>query len=276
MTATATARQSTIGDQLREWRQRRRKSQLDLALDAQVSTRHLSFVETGRAQPSREMVLHLCEQLEVPLRDRNVLLVAAGFAPTFPERALSDPALQVARKAVELVLAGHEPHPALALDRHWNLVAHNAAVGPLLAGIDQRLLSPPVNVLRLSLHPLGLQPRIVNLAEWREHLFARLRKQIELTADQVLIDLHAELQALPMKPRPVAPRAAFLDLGGIAVPLRLQSEAGVLSFLSTTTVFGTPVDVTLSELMLETFFPADDFTASALRAARTTSAPAGR
>src|SRR6185436_13787809 len=168
-----------IGDHLREWRQRRRLSQLDLALEADISARHLSFLETGRAQPSRDMVLHLAERLEVPLRERNLLLVAAGFAPVFPERPLADRALQPARKAVELVLAGHEPYPALAVDRHWTLVAANKAVAPLLAGVDATLLKPPVNVLRLSLHPKGLARRIANLAEWRAHLLARLRRQIE-------------------------------------------------------------------------------------------------
>src|SRR5712672_251849 len=156
----------TIGTHLREWRQRRRMSQLDLASEAEISTRHLSFLETGRAQPSRDMVLHLAEQLEVPLRERNVLLVAAGYAPVFAERSLQDPALQAARKAVDLVLAGHEPYPALAVDRHWTLIAANSAVGRLIGGADASLLQPPVNVLRLSLHPKGLAPRIANLAEW--------------------------------------------------------------------------------------------------------------
>src|SRR6476469_9855053 len=186
-----------VGDLLREWRQRRRMSQLDLASEAEISTRHLSFVETGRALPSREMVLHLAEQLEVPLRERNVLLVAAGFAPVFAERALEDPALQSARRAVDLVLAGHEPYPALAVDRHWTLVAANAAVGRLIAGADAELLQPPVNVLRLSLHPKGLAPRIANLPEWRAHLLARLRQQIDVTADGELIKLLDELSGYP-------------------------------------------------------------------------------
>ena len=156
-----------VGDLLREWRQRRRLSQLDLAGEAEISTRHLSFVETGRAEPSREMVLHLAERLEVPLRERNVLLVAAGYAPVFRERQLADPALSCARQAIDLVLKGHEPYPALAVDRHWTMVATNGAVGPLVAGADASLLQPPINVLRLSLHPEGLAPRIANLVEWR-------------------------------------------------------------------------------------------------------------
>src|SRR5438477_2554416 len=192
MPAQTTSAQ-TIGDHLRDWRTRRRLSQLDLALEAEISTKHLSFLETGRAQPSREMVLRLAERLEVPLRERNVLLVSAGFAPIFPQRPLGDPALQPARRAVELVLKGHEPYPAIAIDRHWTLVAHNAAVPPLLASADASLLQPPVNVLRLSLHPKGLAPRIVNLGEWRAHLLARPRQQIDVTADGELVRLLDEL-----------------------------------------------------------------------------------
>src|SRR5437763_1930959 len=146
---------------------RQRLSQLDLASGAEISTRHLSFLETGRALPSRDMVLHLAEQLEVPLRERNILLVAAGFAPVFAERSLQDPVLQAARKAVDLVLAGHEPYPALAVDRHWTLVSHNAAIPPLLAGAAAKLLQPPVNVLRLSLLPEGLAALIRYLVRWR-------------------------------------------------------------------------------------------------------------
>jgi transcriptional regulator with XRE-family HTH domain len=185
----------TIGDQLREWRQRRRLSQLDLALEAEISARHLSFVETGRSQPSRDIVLRLAEQLEVPLRERNAMLVAAGFAPVFFERPLGDPALAAAANAVALVLKGHEPYPALAVDRHWAMVKANATVAPLLAGVDAALLRPPVNVLRLSLHPQGLAPRIANLAEWRAHLLARLRRQIDGSADAVLIAQLRELTA---------------------------------------------------------------------------------
>jgi transcriptional regulator with XRE-family HTH domain len=252
-----------IGDQLREWRQRRRLSQLDLALEAEISTRHLSFVETGRAQPSRDMVLHLAEQLRIPLRERNALLLAAGFAPVYPERPLTDPALDAARQAVDLVLAGHEPYPALAVDRHWTMVAANKAASHLLAaGIDAALLQPPVNVLRLSLHPLGLAPRIVNFGEWRAHIIARLRQQIDASGDPVLEDLLAELRAYPgggAQGREDAAAAA------IVVPLQLRGPGGVFSFFGTTTVFGTPVDVTLAELAIESFFPADAATAEALR-----------
>ena len=253
-----------VGDQIRAWRQKRRLSQLDLALEAEISTRHLSFVETGRAQPSRDMVLHLSERLEIPLRERNALLVAAGFAPVFPERTLDDPALQAARQAVERVLKGHEPYPALAVDRAWTLVAANAAVPPLLTGADPVLLAPPVNVLRLSLNPSGLAPRIANLAEWRGHLLARLRHQVDLTADAGLTDLLAELRGYPA-PKPMPGAAPIPDHGGLVVPLRLVTPEGTLSLFSTTTVFGTPVDITLSELAIEAFYPADAETAERLR-----------
>jgi transcriptional regulator with XRE-family HTH domain len=253
-----------IGDYLREWRQRRRMSQLDLACEADISTRHLSFLETGRSTPSRDMVLHLAERLDVPLRERNTLLVAAGYAPVFPERRLEDPALQPARHAMELVLKGHEPYPALAIDRHWNLIASNDAVPPLLAGVAPALLQGPVNVLRLSLHPDGLASRIVNYSEWRAHLFERLRHQIEVTADPVLIALLDELSAYPAPPGAWAMQAGSAEFAGVAVPFKLRTEAGILSFISTTTVFGTPVDVTLAELALESFFPADAATAEAL------------
>ncbi|MDR6290444.1 MULTISPECIES: helix-turn-helix domain-containing protein [Inquilinus] len=255
-----------IGDHLREWRQRRRLSQLDLACEADISTRHLSFLETGRSRPSRDMVLHLAERLDVPLRERNTLLVAAGFAPAYPLRGLDDPALALARRAVERVIEAQAPNPALAFDRHWYLVAANAAVAPLMVGAAAALLQPPVNVMRLALHPEGLAPRIANLPEWRAHLLERLRRQIEFTADAVLVDLMAELQAYPAPAGGVTalapPEEAHLD---IVVPFRLATESGILSFLSTTTVFGTPVDVTLSELAVESFFPADAFTAEALR-----------
>src|SRR5436305_3045440 len=255
-----------VGEHLREWRQLRRLSQLDLALEAEISTKHLSFLETGRATPSREMVLHLAERLDLPLRERNLLLLSAGYAPVFSERSLEDPALGAARKAVDLVLAGHEPYPALAIDRHWTLITANKAMAPLLTGVDASLLKPPVNVLRLSLHPDGLAPRIINLHQWRGHLLERLRRQIVVSADVVLADLLTELRGFP------APQARAgvkpdkgADYAGIAVPFRLATEAGVLSFFSTTTVFGPPVDVTLSELALESFFPADAATAERLR-----------
>jgi transcriptional regulator with XRE-family HTH domain len=257
-----------VGDFLRSWRQRRRLSQLDLAGEAEISTRHLSFLETGRSQPSREMILHLAERLEVPLRERNAMLLAAGYAPVFPERSLDDPALRAARRAIDLVLAGHEPYPAVAVDRHWTLIASNRAIGSLLAGIDPALLQPPVNVLRVSLHPRGLAPGIANLPQWRAHLLERLRRQIEVSADPVLTDLLRELRAYPSPPAPspTGRPASEPDHAGVVVPLRLQTADGaMLSFFSTTTMFGTPLDITLSELALESFFPADNATAEALR-----------
>jgi transcriptional regulator with XRE-family HTH domain len=252
-----------IGDHLRSWRQRRRMSQLDLACEADISTRHVSFLETGRSRPSRDMVLHLADRLDVPLRERNVLLVAAGFAPVFAERPLHDPALAAARAAVDLVLAGHEPYPALAVDRHWNLVAANAAATRLIAGIAPELMTPPVNVMRAALHPKGLAPRTANLLEWRGHLLERLRRQAETTADPILTDLCEELAAYPA-PRPAGPHAAP-NPNAVAIPFRLLTDAGTLSFISTTTVFGTPVDITLSELAIEAFYPANAETAEALR-----------
>ncbi|WP_135467116.1 helix-turn-helix domain-containing protein [Crenalkalicoccus roseus] len=249
-----------VGELLREWRQRRRLSQLDLACEAGISQRHLSCLESGRARPSRGMLLRLAERLEVPLRERNLLLVAAGFAPAFAQRALGDAALRGAQEAVLRLLAAHEPWPALALDRHWSVVATNRAVPPLLAGCAPELLRPPVNALRLSLHPGGLAPRIRNLGEWRAHLLERLRRQVEATADAALIALLEELRRYPAPP---APAAAPPELPP-AVPLRLATAEGTLALLSATTVFGTPLDVTLAELMLETFLPADAATAAAL------------
>jgi len=262
-----------VGDHLRDWRKRRRLSQLDLALEARISQKHLSFVESGRSAPSRDMVLHLAERLDVPLRERNVLLLAAGYAPIFQQRPLDHPALAAMRGAIDLVLAGHAPYPALAVDRHWTMVAANAAVAPLLAGIAERaLLEPPVNVLRLSLHPRGLAPQIANLAQWRAHLLERLRHQIDATVDPVLAELLHELAAYPMPEiTPTAPRQTEPDYAGIVVPLKLATPLGLLSFFSTTTVFGTPLDVTLSELALEAFFPADAATAEALRRLATSS-----
>jgi len=262
-TATARAEQTRpvhIGEHLREWRQRRRLSQLDLAGDAEISARHLSFVETGRAAPSRDMVLKLAERLNVPLRERNVLLVAAGFAPAFPQRPLDDPALKSARAAIDLVLRAHEPNPALAYDRHWNLVSANRMVMPLLKGVPQRLLGQPINILRLAFHPEALAARTVNLAEWCGHLLERLHRQCEMTADPELVRLYHELKAYP-----IPARSAPLPADNVAIQFKLRFGRDVLSFMSATMIFGTPVDVTLSELALETFFPADEFTAERMR-----------
>jgi transcriptional regulator with XRE-family HTH domain len=250
-----------VGDLLREWRQRRRLSQLALALDAEISTKHLSFLETGRSRPSREMVLHLAELLDVPLRERNALLQAAGYAALYPQHALSDPEMQAARTALDAVLTAHDPYPALAIDRHWTLVAANQATQRLLAGaVAPALLAPPVNVLRASLHPEGLAPVIANLPVWRGHILARLRQQIAATADPVLSELAAELAAYPGGTEHPAPGDA-----GLVIPLRLRQGEAVLSLFGTTTVFGTPVDITLAELAIEQFYPADAATAGLLR-----------
>lgn len=253
-----------FGDHLRHWRQRRRLSQLELALQAEVSTRHLSCVETGRASPSREMVMRLADRLQVPPRERNALLVAAGYAPMYRERTLDDPAMAAARGAVQRILDAHEPWPALAMDRHWNLVMHNRLVPLLLQGVDPALLQRPVNVLRLSLHPQGLAPRIHNLPQWREHLLERLRQQVATTGDSALAALAKELRALPA-PEGGAAHALPGEHLGVLMPFRFDTPLGVLNLVSTTTVFGTAVDITLQELALETFFPADDETAERLR-----------
>lgn len=257
----------SLGALLRDWRQLRRFSQLDLALEAEISQKHLSFIESGRSRPSREMVLLLAEHLAVPLRERNALLLAAGYAPIYVERSLEDPSLKVARSAIDLILRGHEPYPALAVDRHWTLLAANAAVTRLLGLVaEAELLRPPVNVLRLSLHPDGFAPFIVNLAEWRAHLLARLRQQVRATADATLGALLGELSDYPW-PGGAAKGHHDADAeAGIVVPMQLRLGETVLSLISTTTVFGTPVDITLSELALETFFPADSATAEALHA----------
>lgn len=252
--------QKTAGEHLREWRQRRHLSQLDLANLADISSRHLSFIETGRSLPSRAVLLRLCDRLDVPLRDRNLLFGAAGYAPLYREKTLSDEAMAAARRAVEKLLRGHEPYPALAVDRHWRMQACNRALAPFLRGVAPHLLEPPVNVLRLSLHPEGVAPRIANLGQWRSHLLERLRRQVASSGDPVLQALLDELLGYP---GPEAEEAH--DPTAILVPMRFRSEVGELEFLSTTTVFGTPLEVTLSELAIESFFPANDKTARVLR-----------
>jgi transcriptional regulator with XRE-family HTH domain len=254
-----------VGPLLRDWRLRRRLSQLDLALDAGVSARHLSFVETGRSRPSAEMVLHLTERLGVPLRERNRLLLAAGHAPVFEQRDLDDPEMAPIRQALQQILDGHEPYPAVVVDGAWEMVAANRAVALLTEGVAPDLLAPPLNVLRVSLHPHGLAPRIANLGEWRAHLLDRLRRQIALTADPALKTLLDELLGYPA---PEEPERGGADGGhDLAVPLRLRGDAGELTFISTIATFGTAVEVTASELSIESFFPADRATEEALRAA---------
>ena len=246
---TEVADRPRIGTLLRDWRRRRRMSQLDLALEAGVSARHVSFVETGRSRPSAEMVVQLAEHLEVPLRDRNALLLAAGYAPAYAQRDLDEPEMGPVREAIDRLLRGHEPYPAVVVDRHWG---HGAAA---------HLTEPPVNVLRLSLHPEGMAPRIVNLGEWRAHLLDRLGRQAVVSGDPALFALHDELAGYPGGAPGHVPD---LEAGAIAVPLRLRADGGELAFISTATTFGTATDVTVSELAIESFFPADERTAKAL------------
>jgi transcriptional regulator with XRE-family HTH domain len=243
-----------FGMLLHQWRQRRRLTQMDLAHVANSSTRHLSYLETGRAQPSREMVIRLAEHLDVPLRERNLLLLAAGFAPAYQERSFEE--LAAARQAIEQVIQAHKPYPAFAVDRHWNIVLSNAVLPQLYVDVAEELLRPPVNAVRLMLHPRAMAPRIVNLSEWRAHVITVLRQQIEARADPGVQALLAEILAYPQ----VAAEAVADVAEGprrFATPLKIATDHGVLSFLNTTTVFGTPTDVTLSELALEMLFPAD-------------------
>lgn len=264
-TNTTSTLATPVGGLLRSWRERRRLSQLELAGAADISARHVSFLETGRSVPSRAMLLRLSERLDIPLRERNALLLSAGYAPMYSERRLDDPALRQARTAIDLVIAGHAPYPALAVDRHWTMVAANASVGLLMGGVDQRLLQPPVNVLRLGLHPEGLASRVANYTQWRAHILTRLRQQIAATADPILIELLAELESYPVSTDGQEEGAADeIDYGGVVVPFRLRTPYGILSFFSTTTVFGTPLDVTLAELAIESFFPADPQTMETL------------
>jgi transcriptional regulator with XRE-family HTH domain len=255
--------QHTVGELLREWREHRRLSQLELALQAEVSTRHLSFVETGRSVPSRDMVLRLAEQLEVPLRERNLLLLTAGFAPVYSETAFDSPRMTNIRAAIKQMLAGHEPYPAIVVDRHWDVVEANASVALFTASVEPELLTPPLNALRVSLHPRGMAPNILNLAEWRAHLLGRLRRQIALTTDRDAEALYAELRAYPCdQPEPPI---AMHGASDVVVPLRLRHGDIELTFFSIVASFGTPIDITVAELAIESFYPADAQTAGVLR-----------
>lgn len=264
MTATLSPVRAGVGELLREWRQRRRRSQLELATEAEVSARHLSFVETGRSRPSRELVLHLAEHLDVPLRERNTLLLAAGFAPVYRERSLDDAEMDPVRDALDRVLAGHEPYPAVIVDRRWDLVtANGAALQLFTAGVAPHLLEQPINAYRLGLHPEGLAPRVRNMGEYSHHLLSRLQREVVLSGDPGLADLLAEVRGYPDLTHPstvdVDPaRMLFL-------PMELTTADGVdLSFFSTVATFGTALDVTVAELSIEAFYPADDRTRSHL------------
>jgi transcriptional regulator with XRE-family HTH domain len=249
-----------VGQLLREWRERRRLSQLELSVQAEVSTRHLSFVETGRSRPTPEMILKLTEHLEVPLRERNQLLLAGGYAPAYPQHGLEAPELASVRAALRQVLAGHEPNPALIINRWWELQDANAAARALIAGLPEHLLRVPVNVLRLSLHPDGMAPRIVNLAQWRTHLLAQVRRRAEQTGDAKLAELHHELLGYP------GGTDATLPANNVVLPLRLRSDHGELSLFSIAATVETAADVTVEELVIESFYPADARTAQRLAA----------
>ncbi|WP_163504924.1 helix-turn-helix domain-containing protein [Fodinicola acaciae] len=253
-----------IGPLLRDWRQRRRLSQLELALIANISARHLSFIETGRAQPSRDMVLRLAEHLDVPVRARNALLVAAGHAPAYSETPLDAPEMHDVRVAIDTILAGHEPYPALVMDESWTLVASNTGMTALLDGISPELLKPPINVMRLALHPDGAATRIVNLAQWREHLLARLHRQIVASGSEALKKLYDEVVAYGA---PVDDHPAFPSAADLVIPMRIRQGDAELSFFSTIATFGTPMDITLTELAIESFFPADEPTRRAFAGA---------
>lgn len=262
---TALSPTTGVGGLLRAWRSRRRLSQLDLALEAEVSARHLSFVETGRSRPSRELLLHLAEHLEIPLRERNTLLVAAGYAPVYRNTPLDAAEMAPLREALDKILASHEPYPALVVDRRWNLVAMNRPAFTVLTdGVSAELLTPPVNTLRVALHPDGLAPRIANLQEYSAHLLERLHRQTVASADAELVALHDELRRYPgVRDEPSVPTDPASML---FVPLVLRGEGEVeLTFFSTLATFGTALDITIEELAVESFFPADEATATALR-----------
>ena len=257
-------RPAGVGDLLREWRQRRRLSQMDLSNEAEVSARHLSFVETGRSKPSRELLLHLAEHLEVPLRDRNGMLLAAGYAPVYRETALADETMGPVRAALDKILTSHQPYPAVIVDRRWDLVsANDAALAILTEDVDPALLQPPVNALRVSLHPDGLAKRILNLDEYSAHLITRLERQAVMSSDAKLDELLAELRAYPGVKEESAVAVSPADL--LFAPLVITSNGRQLTFFSTLATFGTALDVTLAELAIESFFPGDEATADALK-----------
>ncbi|MFI5684246.1 helix-turn-helix domain-containing protein [Streptomyces sp. NPDC051636] len=262
-TAAAASSDKGVGPLLRAWRERRRISQLELALRADSSARHISFIETGRSRPSEEMVLRLAEHLEVPVRERNALLLAAGYAPHYPETPLDDPALDALRDGMERLIQGYEPYPALVVDATYTVVAANRGIAMLLEGVPESLMAPAPNAMRLTLHPEGLAPRIRNLREWRGHLLAQMERQIALHRSDALRALYEEVAAYPVpqeapEEEPAGPVAYF------ALPMRIEHEGRTLSFVSSISTFNTPIDVTVAELAIETFLPADPATAKYL------------
>ncbi|MEU9169576.1 helix-turn-helix transcriptional regulator [Streptomyces sp. NPDC048420] len=255
-----------IGPLLRAWREQRRVSQLELALRADSSARHISFVETGRSRPSEEMVLRLAEHLDVPVRERNALLLAAGYAPRYPETPLDDPALDAVREGIERLIQGYEPYPALVFDASYHVVAANRGIMMLLDGIPESLLRPPLNTMRLTLHPQGLSPRIRNLREWRGHLLHQMERQMALRRSESLRELYEEVAAYPV-PEPESDGPQLTEPAPyFALPMRIEHEGRTLSFISSTATFNTPMDVTVAELAIETFLPADPATVKHLHA----------
>ncbi|POX44290.1 transcriptional regulator [Streptomyces sp. Ru71] len=249
-----------VGPLLRAWRERRRISQLELALRADSSARHISFVETGRSRPSEEMVLRLAEHLEVPVRERNALLLAAGYAPRYPETPLDDPALGALRDGMERLIQGYEPYPALVVDGLYTVQAANRGIMMFLEGVEEGLLEPPLNAMRLTLHPRGMAPRIRNLREWRGHLLAQMERQIALQRSGELRALYEEVAAYPLPERTAADTEPEEPYPYFALPLRIEHEGRVLSFISSISTFNTPMDITVAELAIETFLPADPAT----------------
>jgi transcriptional regulator with XRE-family HTH domain len=241
---------------------------MDLALDVGVSPRHLSFVETGRSKPSPELVLALADHLEVPLRERNTLLLAAGYAPRYPETSLDDPAMAQVRAALQRLLDTHDPYPGVVIDRAWNIVLSNRAAGVLADGLPVELLGPPLNVFRVCLHPEGLAARTRNFEEWASYLLWQLHRLVLSTSDPDLLLLEEEVKTYP----DVAAlgRESLWDgwdAPALLVPVELELDGVHLSLFTTLTTFGTPRDITLSEVAVELFFPADEATERALRAA---------
>ncbi|OIK24180.1 helix-turn-helix domain-containing protein [Streptomyces malaysiense] len=261
--STATPGSKGVGPLLRAWRERRRVSQLELALRADSSARHISFVETGRSRPSEEMVLRLAEHLDVPVRERNALLLAAGYAPRYPETPLDDPALDALRDGMERLIQGYEPYPALVVDAGYTVVAANRGITMLLDGIPDKLLQPP-NAMRLTLHPEGLAPRIRNLREWRGHLVAQMERQLALHRSDQLRALYEEVTAYPV-PENAPGEEPEEPVPYFALPMRVEHEGRILSFVSSISTFNTPMDVTVAELAIETFLPADPATAKYLQ-----------
>ncbi|MGX2993644.1 helix-turn-helix domain-containing protein [Streptomyces sp. JNUCC 64] len=253
-----------VGPLLRDWRERRRVSQLELALRAGSSARHISFVETGRSRPSEELILRLADHLDVPVRERNALLLAAGYAPRFPETSMDDPSMAGLREGLDRLLRGYEPYPALVVDATYQVIAANRGITMLLGDVPERLLTPPMNAMRLTLHPEGLARRVRNLAEWREHLLEQMARQIALDRSPVLRDLYEEVSAYPVL-NPGEPAARGASTPYFALPMQVEHDGRVLSFVSSIATFNTPMDVTVAELAIETFLPADEETADYLR-----------